>query len=47
MMMLPTTPHGDAYTFSEYARVLRDVGFSSSELHELQPTYFRVVLAHK
>jgi 2-polyprenyl-3-methyl-5-hydroxy-6-metoxy-1,4-benzoquinol methylase len=47
MMMLATTPHGDAYTFSEYERVLRDVGFASSELHDLQPTYFRVVLARK
>ena len=47
MMMLPTTPHGDAYTFSEYKRLLRDVGFSSSELHDLPPTYFRVVLARK
>ena len=47
MMMLPTTPHGDAYTFSEYERVLRDVGFSSSALHDLQPTYFRAVLARK
>ena len=46
-MMLPTPPHGDAYTFSEYARVLQDVGFSSSELHDLQPTYFRAVLARK
>jgi O-methyltransferase domain len=47
MMMLPTTPHGDAYTFSEYARLLRDVGFSSSALHDLQPTYFRVIVARK
>src|SRR5262245_7113597 len=43
MMMLPTTPHGDAYTFAEYGRLVRDVGFASSELHELPPTYFRAV----
>jgi hypothetical protein len=47
MMMLPTTPQGDAYTFSDYERVLRAVGFASSELHELPPTYFRVVVARK
>jgi O-methyltransferase domain/Dimerisation domain len=47
MMMLPTTPRGDAYTYAEYERLLRRAGFSSSELCELQPTYFRVVLAHK
>jgi ubiquinone/menaquinone biosynthesis C-methylase UbiE len=47
MMMLATTPHGDAYTFADYERVLRAVGFASSELHELPPTYFRVVVARK
>jgi ubiquinone/menaquinone biosynthesis C-methylase UbiE len=47
MMMLPTTPQGDAYTFSDYERVLRTVGFASSELHELPPTYFRAVVARK
>ena len=47
MMMLPTTPHGDAYTFADYERVLRTVGFASSELHDLLPTYFRVVVARK
>ncbi len=47
MMMLATTPSGDAYTFSDYDRILRDVGFSRSELRELQPTYFRVVIAYK
>ena len=38
MMLLPTTPRGDAYTFAEYERILRDVGFASSELHDLPPT---------
>jgi ubiquinone/menaquinone biosynthesis C-methylase UbiE len=47
MVMLSMTPHGDAYTFSEYERVLRDVGFASSELHDLPPTYYRAVLACK
>jgi cyclopropane fatty-acyl-phospholipid synthase-like methyltransferase len=47
LMMLATTPRGDAYTYAEYERLLRRVGFSSSELHELQPTYFRAVFARK
>lgn len=47
MVMLSMTPHGDAYTFSEYERVLRNVGFASSELHDLPPTYYRAVLARK
>jgi SAM-dependent methyltransferase len=47
MMMLATTPSGDAYTYSEYERLLRSAGFSSSEMHDLPPTYFRAVLARK
>ncbi len=47
LMMLATTPSGDAYTFSDYERIFRKVGFSSSELHDLPPTYFRVVIAQK
>jgi len=47
LMMLATTPSGDAYTYSEYERILRSVGFASSALHDLRPTYFRAVIAHK
>ncbi|NDQ56754.1 MAG: methyltransferase domain-containing protein [Acidipila sp.] len=47
MMMLVTTPGGNAYTFAEYERMLRAAGFASSELHDLAPTYFRAVLARK
>ncbi len=47
MMMLPTTPHGDAYTFSDYQRMLAGQGFVSAGLHELAPTYFRAVIATK
>ena len=47
MMMLGTTPSGDAYTFSEYDRMFRNTGFSSSELHPLPPTFQQVVISHK
>ena len=47
MMMLATTPQGDAYTFSEYQRLLAATGYTSSELHDLAPTYFRAVLASR
>jgi ubiquinone/menaquinone biosynthesis C-methylase UbiE len=47
LMMLATTPGGDAYTFSQYEGILRDVGFVESELHPLPPTYFRAVIATK
>jgi ubiquinone/menaquinone biosynthesis C-methylase UbiE len=32
LMMLASTPSGDAYTFSEYERMLKAAGFSRSEL---------------
>src|SRR5882724_9071141 len=47
MMMLGTTPSGDAYTFSELDRMFRNAGFSSSELHPLPPTFQQVVISHK
>lgn len=47
LMMLATTPSGDAYTFSQYQEILRHVGFANSELHDLPPTYFRTIVARK
>jgi 2-polyprenyl-3-methyl-5-hydroxy-6-metoxy-1,4-benzoquinol methylase len=47
MMMLGTTPNGDAYTFSEFDRMFRNAGFSSSELHALPPTFQQVVISHR
>lgn len=47
MMMLATTRGGDAYTFSDYQRVLSQAGFSRSELRELPPTYFRLAIGEK
>ncbi len=32
LMMLGTTPSGDAYTFAEYDRMFREAGFRSSEM---------------
>ncbi len=47
LMMLASTAGGDAYTFSQYEGILRNVGFVESELHPLPPTYFRAVIAKK
>jgi ubiquinone/menaquinone biosynthesis C-methylase UbiE len=47
MMMLGTTPSGDAYTFAEYERMFRSAGFASSELHPLPPSPGSVVISHK
>jgi ubiquinone/menaquinone biosynthesis C-methylase UbiE len=47
MVMLATTPGGDAYTFAEYEKMFRSAGFSRSTLHELPPTMERVVIAER
>ncbi|SRR5581483_3650091 len=47
MQMLGSTPSGDAYTFAEIDQMFRNAGFSRSEMHDLQPTVERVVIAHK
>ena len=47
MIMLGTTPRGDAYTFAEYDRMFRNAGFSSSALHPLPPSYHQVVISQK
>jgi 2-polyprenyl-3-methyl-5-hydroxy-6-metoxy-1,4-benzoquinol methylase len=47
LIMLSSTPSGDAYTFSEYERMFRNAGFQSSELHALPPTPSRVVLSYQ
>ena len=45
LTMLAGTPGGDAYTFAEYAAMLRATGFRDAMLHELAPSPNRVVLA--
>jgi len=47
LVMLTTTPAGDAYTFAEYRDMLRQVGFGPATLHELVPTPARVIIAPK
>ncbi|HJU92996.1 MAG TPA: class I SAM-dependent methyltransferase [Pyrinomonadaceae bacterium] len=47
VMMLTTTPSGDAYTFSELERMAANAGFSRSTLHPLPPTIQQVVISEK
>jgi 2-polyprenyl-3-methyl-5-hydroxy-6-metoxy-1,4-benzoquinol methylase len=47
LMMLGSTPGGDAYTFSEYQRMFANAGFTRSEFHRLLPTEQQVVIATK
>ncbi|HEX3183748.1 MAG TPA: class I SAM-dependent methyltransferase [Pyrinomonadaceae bacterium] len=47
MMMLLSTPSGDAYTFAELERMAANAGFSRSTLHPLPPTFQQVVISEK
>ncbi|MDB6171946.1 MAG: Methyltransferase type 12 [Chthoniobacteraceae bacterium] len=45
LVMLGTTPQGDAYTFAEYQRMLAEAGFNAAALHALPPTAQSAVIA--
>ncbi len=47
MVMLTSTPSGDAYTFSELERIFANAGFSRSTFHPLPPTIEQVVISEK
>lgn len=47
LIMLSSTPNGDAYTFSELEQMFKNAGFSNSELHPLPPTMQQVVISHQ
>lgn len=47
LVMLTTTPSGDAYTFAELERMAATAGFSRSTLHPLPPTTEQVVISEK
>ncbi len=47
LVMLATTPQGDAYTFADYEPMFRAAGFSRVTLHALPPTEERVIIAEK
>jgi len=47
VMMLTTTPSGDAYTFAELESMASNAGFSHSTLHPLPPTIQQVVISEK
>jgi ubiquinone/menaquinone biosynthesis C-methylase UbiE len=46
LQMLAGTRAGDAYTFKELERMFANAGFSRSEMHELPPSFQRVVISH-
>ena len=47
VMMLTTTPSGDAYTFAELEQMASNAGFARSTLHPLPPTIQQVVVSEK
>jgi len=47
MVMLATTPTGDAYTFAEYEKMSKDAGFTRVELAEQPIGIDRLVVAQK
>ena len=47
LIMLGSTPHGDAYTFAEYQSMFANAGFKQSELHQVPPTPASVMLSYK
>ena len=47
MIMLASTPSGDAYTFAELERMAANAGFSESTVHPLPPTAQTAVISEK
>lgn len=47
MIMLGSTPAGDAYTFAEYDRMFRNAGFASNEFQPLPPLPSSVIISSK
>jgi 2-polyprenyl-3-methyl-5-hydroxy-6-metoxy-1,4-benzoquinol methylase len=47
VMMLTSTPAGDAYTFAELERMFTNAGFSRSTLYPLPPTIQQVIVSEK
>ena len=45
MTMLSMTPHGDAYTFSQYRHMLANTGFRSPEIHAVLPSFSQLITA--
>jgi 2-polyprenyl-3-methyl-5-hydroxy-6-metoxy-1,4-benzoquinol methylase len=47
LIMLGSTPSGDAYTLTEYRRMFSNAGFSSCELHPIPPSFHSLLIARK
>jgi ubiquinone/menaquinone biosynthesis C-methylase UbiE len=47
LTMLAGTPSGDAYTFVELERMLKNAGFAKSEIHEIPPAIQQLIVSQK
>lgn len=47
MYMLANTPGGNAYTFSEFRRMLEEAGFAECRMHSLGVTHHSLIVAEK
>lgn len=47
LIMLATTPEGDAYTFKEYEQMFRAAGFIRTELHPVAGSIEQVLVSYK
>lgn len=47
LIMLATTPEGDAYTFKEYEQMFRAAGFSRTELHSLPGSVEQMLVSYQ
>jgi cyclopropane fatty-acyl-phospholipid synthase-like methyltransferase len=47
LVMLGSTPQGDAYTFKELEEMFNHAGFSRSEMHQIEPSPQQVIISYK
>lgn len=47
LVMLGSTPKGDAYTFKEFDAMFKSAGFGRNELHQLEPSPQQVIISYK
>ena len=47
LIMLASTPSGDAYTFAEFDRMFKNAGFAKNEIHPLEPAFQQLIVSRK
>lgn len=47
LVMLASTPSGDAYTFAEFYQMFRNAGFGKSEIHAIPPAMQQLIVSQK